>query len=323
MRGPPRRRPRRRVRGAELHAPHRRDRPAAVGVLQPGRLEHASTTTERRTGPIRPALRVDAGRRRGQRRRYAGGGGASSIGSIDTGVDFGHPEFTGRLIAGQGLVSATTTTVRRRTTATAPTRPARWPARRRRRGRARGGVARAGATCSACAAGRLPDVGDRQRDPRGGRPSRSQHGRDEPQPRRRLESQAEKSAIAYATSKTCSSSRRRATRAEHGRRAPRATRTRSRWPRRLAGRAARLLADGLGARSLARRAATATPTRREEGCVYSSVGSGLSGRHDLRAARRQYAYMQGTSMAAPQVTGTRGRSSRRRPACAAARCVAR
>jgi serine protease len=36
---------------------------------------------------------------------YAAGGGDVTIGSIDTGVDFSHPEFTGRLIAGQDWYS--------------------------------------------------------------------------------------------------------------------------------------------------------------------------------------------------------------------------
>jgi serine protease len=36
---------------------------------------------------------------------YAAGGGDVTIGSIDTGVDFSHPEFTGRLIAGKDWYS--------------------------------------------------------------------------------------------------------------------------------------------------------------------------------------------------------------------------
>ena len=36
---------------------------------------------------------------------YAAGGASVMIGSIDTGVDFGHPEFTGRLIAGKDWYS--------------------------------------------------------------------------------------------------------------------------------------------------------------------------------------------------------------------------
>ena len=44
-----RRRSRRRVRGAELHPPRRRDRLAAVGVLQPGRAEHEVLQRPERT----------------------------------------------------------------------------------------------------------------------------------------------------------------------------------------------------------------------------------------------------------------------------------
>ena len=50
--GPPRRRSRRRVRGAELHPPRRRGS-ATMGVLQPGRVEHVVLTTTRAGGPAR------------------------------------------------------------------------------------------------------------------------------------------------------------------------------------------------------------------------------------------------------------------------------
>src|SRR4051812_31317702 len=40
---------------------------------------------------------------------YAAGGSDVIIGSIDTGVDFTHPEFTGRLIAGRDWLSSSTT----------------------------------------------------------------------------------------------------------------------------------------------------------------------------------------------------------------------
>ena len=58
-----------------------------------------------RTGPIPASYASLADADEDALEGIASGGGAVVIGSLDTGVDFAHPEFTGRLIAGRDWVS--------------------------------------------------------------------------------------------------------------------------------------------------------------------------------------------------------------------------
>jgi subtilisin family serine protease len=54
-----------------------------------------------RTGPLPSSYASVADADEDNSETYAAGGADVTIGSIDTGVDFGHPEFSGRLIAGK------------------------------------------------------------------------------------------------------------------------------------------------------------------------------------------------------------------------------
>ena len=152
---------------------------------------------------------------------YAAGGADVTIGSIDTGVDFSHPEFTGRLIAGKDWVNndndPSDTPDEGHGTHTTGTM-------------AGSTVGVAGVSGAAphvkvyvqrvCGAQRLPHVGDRQRD-HGGRElprcQRQPPRRHQPEPRRRERSpQPRRTRSRRRPSRACSSSRRRATAARQG-----------------------------------------------------------------------------------------------------------
>ena len=93
---------------------------------------------------------------------YAAGGADVVIGSIDTGVDFGHPEFTGRLIAGKDWYSNDNDPSDTPDEGHAHDRHDGGICGRCRR-RLGCGVTREG-LCAACLrCERVPDVGDRER----------------------------------------------------------------------------------------------------------------------------------------------------------------
>ena len=235
----------------------------------------------------------------------AAGGGDVVVGSIDTGVDFNHPEFTGRLIAGKDWYSndnnPADTPDEGHGTHTTGTM-------------AGSNVGVAGITG---AASHVKVYVQRVCGPNGcptsAIVSAIRAAADQPNMVAmnlslggNSESQAEKSAIAYATSKGVlviasagnSGSNKVACPACDPNAISVAATT---WKDELA--AYTQKGSGL---DISAPGGYCYSNTTEEGCIFSSVVSGYQGgrTYSLSGSSGTYAYMMGTSMAAPQVTGT-------------------